>query len=90
MDDLIEELSFQPDAVKVDAEGAALGILARADKMSCQRIAVAAYHFPMEEVQISMKLRNLGFKTEIKQVQASICGSPLQSFVPLLLGWMDS
>jgi len=47
MDDLIEEQGFQPGAVKIDAEGAASNILARAEKMSCQRIIVAAYHFPM-------------------------------------------
>ena len=54
MDGLIEELGFQPDAVKIDFEGAASNILARAEKMSCQRIVVAAYHFPMEEVQIKI------------------------------------
>jgi hypothetical protein len=58
--------------------------------MNCQRIAVAAYHFPMEEVQISVKLRDLGFKTEIKQIQANIYRNPLQPFVPPLLGWRDS
>jgi len=66
MEGLIEELGFQPDAVKIDAEGAASSILARAENMNCQRIVVAAYHFPMEEVKVSMKLRDLGFKTEIK------------------------
>jgi hypothetical protein len=71
-------------------KGAALNVLARREKMSCSRIVVAAYHFPREEVQVSMKLRNLGFKTEIKQVQASIYRSPLQPFVPLLLGWRNS
>jgi hypothetical protein len=81
---------FRPDAVKIDAEGAASNILARAENMNCQKIILAAYHFPMEEVQVSMKLRNLGFKMEIKQVQASIYGSTLQPFVPLLLGWKDS
>jgi FkbM family methyltransferase len=90
MDGLIEELGFQPDAIKVDAEGAASNILARAEKMSCQMIVVAAYHFPMEGVQVSMRPLDLGFKTEIKQVQASIYRSPLQPFVPLLLGWRDS
>jgi FkbM family methyltransferase len=74
MDGLIEELGFQPYAMKIDVEGAALNILARAEKMSCQRIVVAAYHFPMEEVQVSIKLRNLGFKTEIKQVRARSTG----------------
>jgi hypothetical protein len=44
----------------------------------------------MEEVQVSMKLRNLGFKTETKQARASIYGSPLQPFVPVVLGWSDS
>jgi hypothetical protein len=37
-----------------------------------------------------MKLRNLGFKTEIKQVKASIYRSPLQPFMPVVLGWKDS
>jgi hypothetical protein len=90
MGGLTEELGFQPDAVKIDAEGAASNILARAEKMSCQMIEVAAYHFPMEDVQVSMKLRDLGFKTEIKQIQASIYRSPLQPFVSPLLGWRDS
>jgi hypothetical protein len=90
MDGLIEELDFQPDAVKIDAEGAALNILARAERMSCRRIVVAAYHFPMEEAQVSMRLRELGFKTEIKQVRASIYRSPLQPFVPVVLGWRHS
>jgi FkbM family methyltransferase len=72
MDGLIEKLNLEPDAVKIDAEGAALNILARAENMSCRKIVVAAYHFPMEEVQVSMLLRKLGFKTEIKQVRASI------------------
>jgi len=90
MDDLIEEQGFQPGAVKIDAEVAASNILARAEKMSCQMIEVAAYHFPMEDVRVSMKLRDLGFKTEIKQIQASIYRSPLQPFVPPLLGWRDS
>jgi hypothetical protein len=90
MDGLIEELGFQPDAVKIDAEGAALNILARAEKMSCRRIVVAAYHSPMEEAQVSMNLRDLGFKTEIKQVRASIYRSPLQPSVPVVLRWRDS
>ncbi len=89
MDGLIEELGFQPDAVKIDVEGAAMNILAWAEKLSCRRIVVDAYHFPMEEVQVSMKLRDLGFKTEIKQVRASIYRSPLQPFVPVILGWKD-
>jgi FkbM family methyltransferase len=89
MDGLIEELSLKPDAVKVDAEGAALNILARAEKMSCRKIAVAAYHFPMEEVQVGIRLRELGFSTEIVQVQASVYRSPFQPFVPIVFGKRD-
>jgi hypothetical protein len=90
MDSLIEELGFQPDAVKIDVESAASNYSGRAENMNCQRIVVAAYHVPMEEVKVSMKLRDLGFKTEIKQVRASICRSPLLPYVPVVLGWKDS
>jgi FkbM family methyltransferase len=90
MDGLIEELGFQTDAIKVDTEGAASNILAWAENMNCQRIVVAAYHFPMEDVQVGMRPLDLGFKTEIKQGRSSIYRSPLQPFVPLLLGWRDS
>jgi hypothetical protein len=90
MDGLIEELNLWPDAAKIDAEGAALNILSHAENMSCRKIVVAAYHFPMEDVQVSMQLRDLGFKTEIKQVRASIYRNPLNPFAPIVLGWKDS
>lgn len=90
IDGLIEDLEVTPDIVKIDAEGAALNILTAAEKMSCRRIAVAAYHFPLEEVQVSMRLGKLGFKTEIKHVRASIYRSPFNPFVPIVLGWRDS
>jgi hypothetical protein len=45
MDGLIEGLGFQPDAVKIDFEGAALNILSWSEKLSCLRIVVAAYLF---------------------------------------------
>lgn len=87
---LIEELNLEPDAVKIDAEGVALNILSRAENLSCRKIVIAAYHFPLEEVQVSMRLRDLGFKTEIKHMRASIYRNPIDPFVPIVFGWRDS
>lgn len=82
MNGLIEELNLEPDLIKIDAEGAALNILSKAENMTCRKIVVAAYHFPMEEVQVSMRLKELGFRTEIKKMQGSIYRSPFNPFVP--------
>ena len=54
------------DAVKIDAEGTALNILSHTEMMSCGMIVVVVYHFPMEEVRVSMRLRELGFEKQIR------------------------
>ncbi len=86
MDGLIEDLGIKPDAVKIDVEGAALKILSHADEMKCRKIAIAAYHFPSEDIQVADKLRSMGYMTQILHVRASIYRSPFTPSVPIVLG----
>lgn len=86
MDGLIEELGIMPDVVKIDAEGAALKILSCAESMRCRKIAIAAYHFPAEDLQVASRLRSMGFAPRIFQVRASIYRSPFAPSVPVVMG----
>ncbi|MCX8206835.1 MAG: FkbM family methyltransferase [Methanothrix sp.] len=86
IDGLIEELGIMPDVVKIDAEGAALKILSRAGSMRCRKIAIAAYHFPAEDIQVASRLRSMGFATRIVHVRASVYRSPLAPSVPIVMG----
>lgn len=88
MNGLIEELGAVPDAVKIDAEGAALRILSCAGSMRCRKIAIAAYHFPAEDLQVASKLRSMGFMPRIIHVRASIYRSPFAPSVPIVTGEM--
>lgn len=86
MDGLIEELGIVPDVVKIDAEGAALKILSCAESMRCRKIAVAAYHFPAEDLQVAGRLRSIGFTPKIIHVRASVYRNPFAPSVPIVIG----
>jgi FkbM family methyltransferase len=86
MNGLIEELGIGPDVVKIDAEGAALKILSCADRMRCRKIAIAAYHFPAEDLQVAGRLRSMGFMPNIIHVRASVYRSPFAPSVPIVTG----
>ncbi|MCQ8903772.1 MAG: FkbM family methyltransferase [Methanothrix sp.] len=86
MDGLIEELGIRPDVVKIDAEGAALKILSCAESMRCRKIAVAAYHFPAEDLQVASRLRSMGFLPKIVHVRSSVYRSPFAPSVPIVTG----
>ncbi|ABK14409.1 FkbM family methyltransferase [Methanothrix thermoacetophila] len=86
MNGLIEELGIGPDVVKIDAEGAALKILSCADRMRCRKIAIAAYHFPAEDLQVAGRLRSMGFMPNIIHVRASVYRSPFAPSVPIVMG----
>lgn len=86
IDGLIERTGLRPDAVKIDAEGAALNILSAAKDISIRRVAVAAYHYPMEDAEVRSKLRGMGLLTDVRRVRASIYRSPFTPYVPIVLG----
>jgi len=86
-DDLVREVSISPDIVKIDAEGASLKILENAEKLKeCKRIAVAAYHFAGEDIRVSLKLNEIGFKTETIFVRGSVYRDPFSLYIPVVLG----
>ncbi|HOK57823.1 MAG TPA: FkbM family methyltransferase [Methanothrix sp.] len=89
MNGLIEDLGIRPDVVKIDAEGAALRILSCAESMRCRKIAIAAYHFPGEDLQVAGMLRSMGFVPKIVHVRASIYRSPFAPRVPVVTGEMS-
>lgn len=89
MDGIIEELGIGPDVVKIDAEGAALRILSCAESMRCRKIAIAAYHFPSEELQVASRLRSMGFIPKVIHVRASVYRSPFAPRVPVVTGEMN-
>ncbi len=72
LDQLIEELGLnQIDVIKIDTEGAEMSILKGAERTLKAnpniKIIVASYHYPSERKEITLFLKERGFKPKIFQ-----------------------
>jgi len=77
------------DAIKIDAEGAEKLLLeggANAIASFRPKIAVAAYHTPAQELEITEYLETIGYETKRVSTRASIYRTA-QNFVPIIYGY---
>lgn len=88
IDSVVEELNIDVSAIKIDAEGAELKVLAGGvtTLQTRPRVAVAAYHTPVQVLEISGFLEDLGYSTRMEYVKASLYRA-MQDFVPIVYGY---